>query len=132
MTTDDPELLRALADADAAHPVGPGAEFSPERLAQAVARQARRRFAGAALLSALAAAFVFWPRTDVDEGVAALAADIARVQRLLADWRDADVGRLAAEEQDRRARIAAIELRCELAFARTAPLSSLTAPEEPR
>ncbi len=132
MTTDDPQLLRALAAADAAHPVAPGAEFSPHRLAMAASRRMQRRLSGAALLSVLTGAFALWPRADVEEGAAALAADVARVQRLLADWRDADVSRVAAEELARRDRTAAIELRCELAFARTAPLSTLDVPEEPR
>lgn len=137
MTSLDPELLRVLATADAARPVSPGGDFTPARLAHAADRRTKRRLLVTGLVLSLAAALCAgWPRhgDDRDEAriTTALAVEIERLQRRLSEWRTGDADRVASRERDRRLLTATIDLRCELALARSAPLSPLVPPRSPR
>lgn len=138
MTTVDPELLRALAAADAARPIAPGADFTPESLTRAAARRLHRRFAaGGVLLAAFVAAFAAWPRDAHDDdvrrgGAAVIAADLGRLQRWIAECRATDADRAAAAERERRRDAAANAVRCDLALARSSPLPTVLPPRGPR
>jgi len=123
----DPELLRALAAADAALPPAAGAEFSPTRLAVLAARRTRRRLVAALAATLLVVLCVGLanlraPAADASSAfateLAALRADLGRLQQQFQEHLTAEgqAAEDAATAAARRSRITA--LRCELAEAR--------------
>ena len=137
MTSFDPELLRRLADTDAASPPPPGVEFSPTRLSELAAHRARRQLLtlmAAVLLMALG--FALWPRPtpangdddEVHAELRALRADLDRMRATLREWSTstADNERAAADEAGQRT--AVDHLRFELAHARAGAVLATALP----
>ncbi len=94
MSSCDPELLRALAVADAHSPPPGGAAITPAALLAAEARRTRRHLAALAAASLVAAGLaIAWPRpaapsphgdVDVQAQLRALQADVRQLQAALA------------------------------------------------
>lgn len=125
MSSFDPRLLQALAEADAALPPPPGAPLSPERLEQLAARRTTRRLAiAAAALFAIALGIVL---ATTPAPAAAAAPDLefaalrADLDRMLAQCR-ADAAAATAQADDAQRALARRrqqqQLRWELAAAR--------------
>lgn len=106
MSSFDPRLLQALAEADAALPPPPGAPLSPERLAQLAARRTTRRLAvAAAALFAVAIGIVLATTpapaaaASPNAEFAALRADLEQMQAQMRAYEQAAASRAAGERR---------------------------------
>ncbi|HZN38713.1 MAG TPA: hypothetical protein VFD82_07910 [Planctomycetota bacterium] len=135
MSPFDPDLLRRLADADAALPPAPGREFSPASLRDLAARRTRRHVL--VLLAAslpVALGICMWPRgahadeeTWRDDGMRALRAEVEAVRASLHEWSTARAATERAAADATRNEVAAANLRFELAQARAGAVRAGTA-----
>ncbi len=123
MNAPDTDLLRRLADADAASPPPPGNAWAPADLAAAAARRARRHLAviaGVLVIGAIATsvgvtrALDHEERERVQEELRGLRADVEALRA----WLAARPARPSVERGDERWLAAAADLRYELANAR--------------
>lgn len=125
MSSFDPRLLQALAEADAALPPPPGAPLSPERLAQLAARRTTRRLAVAAASLFAVAIGIVLATTQAPAAAASPVAEFAalraEVDQMLAQCR-ADAAAATAQANDARQALARRrqqqQLRGDLAAAR--------------
>jgi hypothetical protein len=126
MSAFDRDLLRRLADADAALPPAPGREFSPASLQDLAARRTRRRvliLLAASLLVALG--LCVWPRAPHsdeeawrDDGMRALRAEVETLRASIREWSTARAAAEHAAAETALCSAATAKLRLEIAHAR--------------
>ena len=136
MSSFDPDLLRRLADADAALPPAAGREFSPASLRELAARRTRRNVlivAAASLLTALG--LCLWPRAAHadeerwrDDGMRKLCAEVEALRASLREWSTARAATERAAAETAREQVAAVNVRFELAHARAGALLASASP----
>ena len=135
MSSFDPELLRRLADADAALPPAAGREFSPASLRELAARRTRRNVLVAVAASLLIAlGLCMWPRAAHadeqrwrDDGMRKLCAEVEAVRASLREWSTARAATERAAAATAREQVAAANVRFELAQARAGALRAAPA-----